>query len=130
MSQASWPLILANIFGTITLGYGINAILRPYNALEPFQFNALAATADKNFVEGMMIIYGARDIFIGAAIYATAYFGTRKALGWILMSFSAVAFVDGVVCKAYVGAGEWTHWGYAPVVTAVGGVLAGFLDRA
>ena len=129
LSQSSIPLFLANLFGTITLGYGINAIMRPQNALEPFELNALAATADKKLIEALMIIYGTRDIFIGLSFYSAAYFGTRKALGWTLIAFSAVAFVDGIVCKAYVSAGEWNHWGYAPVVAIVGSVLAGVLDK-
>lgn len=65
---------------------------------------------------------------MGLAIYSAAYFGERKSLGWILIAGSAVAFVDGAVCRVMVGKGEWNHWGYAPMLTAVGGVLVGGLD--
>lgn len=77
-----------------------------------------------------MIIYGARDVFMGLAVYATVYFGDRKALGWILISGSAVAFVDGAVCLRQIGSGQWNHWGYAPVLTVLGGLLLGILDKA
>ncbi|KAF8956417.1 hypothetical protein BDZ97DRAFT_1851855 [Flammula alnicola] len=75
-----------------------------------------------------MVIYGARDVFVGLAIYSAAYFGERKSLGWILIAGSGVAFVDGAVCRAQVGKGEWNHWSYAPILTAVGSVLLGILD--
>ena len=123
-------LITANVFATIFVGFGINAILRPLNALEFFEFQALASTANKNLIDGLMIIYGARDIFMGLSIYSAAYFGNRKSLGWILIAGSGVAFVDGAVCRAYVGNGEWNHWSYAPILTAVGSVLLGVLDGA
>lgn len=73
---------------------------------------------------------------MGLAIYSAAYFGDdedkqkkNKALGWILIAGSGVAFVDGGVCKMIVGKGEWNHWGYAPVLAAVGLGLLGVLDR-
>jgi len=65
-----------------------------------------------------MVVYGVRDIFWGLAIYIAAHFGDRKALGWTLVAGSAVAFADGAVCWAN-GKGEWNHWGYAPLMTAV-----------
>lgn len=73
---------------------------------------------------------------MGLAIYAAAYFGdgnrdrNNKALGWILIAGSGVAFVDGAVCRVKVGNGEWNHWGYAPVLAAVGVGLLGVLDGA
>ena len=67
---------------------------------------------------------------MGLAIYSAAYFGNRKTLGWILIAGSGVAFVDGAVCRAQIGRGEWNHWGYAPALAAVGIVLLGVLDRA
>ena len=129
-SQSYTLLIAASVFATIFLGFGINAILRPENALEFFEFRALASTADKNLIDGLMIVYGVRDIFMAVAIYSATYFGSRKSLGWILIAVSGVAFVDGFVCRIYAGNGEWNHWGYAPILTVVGSVLLGVLDGA
>ncbi|KAF8951613.1 hypothetical protein BDZ97DRAFT_1601123, partial [Flammula alnicola] len=125
-SQSPSLLIAASVF----VGFGINAILRPRHALKFFEFEAPASVSDKKLVDGLMVIYGARDIFMGLAIYSTAYFGDRKSLGWILIAGSGVAFVhvDGAVCRAQVGKGEWNHWSYAPILTAVGSVLLGVLD--
>lgn len=121
--------IAASVFATIFVGFGINAIMRPENALEFFEFKAPASASDKKLVDNLMVVYGARDIFMGLAIYSAAYFGDRKTLGWILVAGSAVAFVDGAVCRAE-GKGEWNHWSYAPILTAVGSVLLGVLDGA
>lgn len=128
LSQSPSLRIAASVFATIFIGFGLNAIARPQNALEFFEFQAPASAPDRELVDSLMVIYGARDIFMGLAIYAATYFGDRKALGWILVAGSGVAFVDGAVCRGY-GRGEWNHWGYAPVITAVGSVLLGVLDR-
>lgn len=127
-SQSPSLRIAASVFATIFIGFGINAIIRPGNALKFFEFEAPASILDKKLVDNLMVIYGARDIFMGLAIYSAAYFGDRKTLGWILLAGSGVAFVDGGVCWAQ-GKGEWNHWGYAPMLTAVGSMLLGILDR-
>ena len=121
--------IASSAIATLFVGFGVNAILRPDNALTFFEWEAPAAASDKTLVENLMVVYGVRDIFMGLVMYATAYFGSRKALGWILIAGSGVAFADGVVCWNQ-GKGEWNHWGYAPMLTVVGSLLLGILDRA
>jgi hypothetical protein len=130
LSQSTYLPIIASIFGTIYLGFGINGIFRPRSAFEVFEFNLPASPADQSVIDSLMIIYGARDVFMGIAIYSANYFGSRKSLGCLLITGSAVAFVDGAVCRAQVGKGEWNHWGYAPAMTAVGAMLLGVFDRA
>lgn len=47
----------------------------------------------------------------------------------LLMALGAVAGVDGEVVRRFGGeGGEWNHWGYAPIVTVVGGLLVGLVD--
>ncbi|KZV84509.1 putative integral membrane protein [Exidia glandulosa HHB12029] len=116
--------VAANVFGAIFVGFGINAILRPAHALTFFEFAPPASAADRQMVDSLMVVYGVRDIFMGLAIHATSYYGSRKALGWIVVAGSGVAFVDGLVCKLN-GQGEMNHWGYAPMLTAVGSLLVG-----
>lgn len=122
--------IAASLFATIFVGFGINAILQPQHALTFFELKPPSLPADRQLVDALMVIYGARDLFMGLAIYATVYYGTRKALGSILVAASGVAFVDGAVCWAHVGNGHWNHWGYAPVITITGSLLLGVLDHA
>lgn len=64
---------------------------------------------------------------MSVALFGTAWYGHRKALGWILVTLGAVAFVDGWVVKDLVGRGEWNHWGYAPLVSTLGALLLGVL---
>ena len=128
--QSPYLRIAASVFATIFLGFGINAILRPRNALEVFDFEPPASASDRKLVDNLMVIYGARDMFMDLAIYSATYFGNRQSLGWILIAGSGVAFVDGAVCRAQIGRGEWNHWGYAPALTVVGSLLLGVWDRA
>jgi hypothetical protein len=128
LSHSPYLRLASSAFATIFLGFGINAMLRPENGLTFFEFEQ--PTTDKRIVNDLMIVYGARDIFMGIAIYAAAYFAHPKALGWIMVAGSAVAFVDGaVVYNSPVAHGEMNHWGYAPILGAVGVILLGIFDR-
>lgn len=129
MVSTSVLKVAAYAFATIFTGFGINAIARPANALTFFEFSPPVTTADREMVDSLMVVYGARDIFMGLAIYASALSGTRKSLGWTLVAASGVAFVDGIVCYTH-GKGQWNHWGYAPVITAVGCMLLGLFGSA
>jgi hypothetical protein len=131
MAPSEYPAlrIAAHVFAIIFIGFGVNGILRPANALTFFELEPPASPADRKMVDSLMVVYGARDIFMGLAIHIVGYGGCRKNLGALLIAASGVAFVDGAVCKVH-GAGEMNHWGYAPVLTAVGAVLMGILDRA
>ncbi|KAK0624551.1 hypothetical protein B0T17DRAFT_492675 [Bombardia bombarda] len=128
LSQSRGLTVVASVFATIWVAAGINGMVNPKGALAVFEFDPPASISDQKLVDNLMIIYGARDIFMGLAIYATAFFGSRTAMGWILLSGSAVAFVDGAVSLAQIGRGQWNHWGYAPVVGTVGALLLGVLD--
>ncbi|KAK1224479.1 hypothetical protein PQX77_012592 [Marasmius sp. AFHP31] len=125
MGLSSILTLAGTAFATIWVGFGVNAILRPDHALTFFEFSPPAGASDKQLVDSLMVVYGARDIFMGLACYAAAFSGAQKALGWILMAGSGVAFVDGWVCYQAGNQGEWNHWGYAPMLTVVGMLLVG-----
>lgn len=110
------------------MGFGINAILRPDQALTFFEFEPPTGSADHKMVNSLMVVYGVRDIFMGFAIYTAGNCGTRRALGWTLIAASAVAFADGAVCWTH-GAGQWNHWLYAPVIAVSGSLVLGMFDR-
>ncbi|KAK3688834.1 hypothetical protein B0T22DRAFT_512669 [Podospora appendiculata] len=113
---------------TIFVAFGTNAIVRPANALTFFEpFSAPTDATDAQTVAGLLAVYGARDIFMGVAIYAAAFLGTARSLGCTLLAASAVAGFDGFVCYTR-GGGHWSHWGYAPIVGVLGGLLTGLLD--
>ncbi|KAF2492593.1 hypothetical protein BU16DRAFT_583744 [Lophium mytilinum] len=125
------------LFGPLFIAFGLNAMLRPRHSLTFFPFpdpalpTSSAAPASKevlDLLDALLVIYGARDVFMGVAILAAA---RGKALGWILVAAGAVAGVDGWVVRGFEarnshpGGGKWGHWGYAPVVGVVGGLLVG-----
>ena len=127
LSQSSSVRLAAYAFATIFTAFGVNAILRPAHALTFFEFAPPSSPADARMVDSLMAVYGVRDIFMGLAIYSAAFFGTKQSLGYTLIAASAVAVADGAVCFSH-GQGHWGHWGYAPILTAVGAVLLGLLD--
>ncbi|GAA5842611.1 hypothetical protein JCM11251_007741 [Rhodosporidiobolus azoricus] len=110
------------VSGTIFILAGINCFFDPVSALAFFEFSLPSSPAERQLVTSLLAVYGARDIFMGVAAYATAYYGSRKALGWVTLAGGAVAAVDGAVCKLANG-GEMNHWGYAPVLVVLGVVL-------
>ena len=126
LSHSSALSIASSVFATIFVGFGINAIIRPDHALTFFEFTPPVTAADKQLVDSLMVVYGARDVFMGVSLYAAAWAGDRKTLGLITLAGSAVAFVDGVVCWQ-AGQGEWNHWGYGSALVMLGAVMMGLL---
>lgn len=97
-------------------------MLNPEHALSLFELSYPTMPEDQKLIDAMLIIYGVRDIFMGAALFSAAYNGNHKATGWLLTFTGAVAGVDGSLCRSLEGAMK--HWGFAPVVIGLGGVLA------
>nr|ODN85429.1 hypothetical protein L203_05045 [Cryptococcus depauperatus CBS 7841] len=128
LSQSTTLRLAGTAFGTIFIGFGINAILRPENALSFFELDYPTTRTEKSIIDSLMIVYGARDVFMGLTLYITAAYNNSRSLGWTLLAASGVAYVDGMVCWAN-GHGEWNHWGYAPMITVVGALLLGICDR-
>ncbi|PTU18983.1 hypothetical protein P175DRAFT_0518370 [Aspergillus ochraceoroseus IBT 24754] len=128
LSQSPTLGLIARALSILPIAFGINAFLRPAHALSFFHFDPPASEADRKMVDSLMAVYGARDIFMGLALFSAASLGSRKTLGCTLISTSAVAMVDGLVCYSH-GNSPWDHWGYAPVLTALGIVFLGVFDR-
>ncbi|KAL3474073.1 hypothetical protein BJX99DRAFT_232364 [Aspergillus californicus] len=127
ISQHLGLRIAANAFALIGIGFGVNALLRPAHALTFFEWERPTTLADRQLADSLMHVYGVRDIFMGCAIYIASAYGTRQSLGLTILAFSAVAFADGLICWGW-GKGEWGHWSYAPIMTAVGAALMGIFD--
>lgn len=128
LSESPLLRIAGSVFGTIAVGFGLNAIYRPENALSFFELDYPTTVTEQSLVDKLLVVYGIRDVFMGLAIYITAYYGTRQSLGWTLLASSGVAYADGIVCWMN-GHGEWNHWGYAPLISVVGVLVLGLFDR-
>ena len=139
LSTLPYLELVANLYATIFISFGILPFINPAMTLSFFELpypqssSKSPTTADgppdaKKTMDAVLIVYGVRDIFMGAAIYAAALCGTRQALGWIVVAAGCVAFTDGAVCKFMVGKGQMNHWSYAPVLVVLGGVMLGAFD--
>lgn len=126
----SRPLFLASqFFVIIYIFFGINSIFRPRSGYLLIGELPLPTTAsDQATIDSLMVLYGAKDLFMAAALYVVGRTGDRRALGWMVIAGGAAALVDGWVVKERIGTGEWNHWGYGGFMVGLGGVLAGALD--
>ena len=76
LSQSVGLRLASSAIATTFIAFGVNAILRPDHALTFFEFQPPTAVEEKQMVDSLMAIYGIRDIFMGAAIFAASYFDT------------------------------------------------------
>ncbi|KAF2487325.1 hypothetical protein BDY17DRAFT_288744 [Neohortaea acidophila] len=137
----------ALLYASIFIGFGVLAFLNPAKALSFFELpwpedtpkassksqanTTTAALAQaKQTIHVFAVVYGIRDIFMGAAIFAAALCGTPATLGWIVLAGAGVAFTDGAACYWMVGKGQMNHWGYAPLMLATAGKLLGVVEWA
>ena len=130
MGLSRHPILpyISTIFGTICLGFGITYMLYPRTGYSLYGFSSEPTNPiDWAIMERIMILYGAKDVFIAAAIYSATWFGTRRSAGLVMLAAGLCAGVDGYVVKAEAGTNEWNHWGYGSVMGLVGLVMAGLL---
>lgn len=117
---------LSTLFSAIFLLFGLTYILRPRTGFSLFGFRASpTSAAEWALMEHIMVLYGAKDVFIGVAIFASTWCGTRRCAGAVLVAAAVCAGVDGWVVGRESGTGEWNHWGYGGVMGGLGMVMAG-----
>lgn len=107
------------LISAIPFGFGVNYWLRPDNAVTWFN-NSSMPMVNNELIHALVMVLGARNILWGIATFVTAYYGNKKAQGWVMVVGGANAFVDGLACKMHLGGGEWDHWGYAPMLLFLG----------
>ena len=120
LSASPYLPMAAGLLATVFIGFGLNAILKPALGLTffalPYPSTGPLAAPHKATIDALSAVYGVRDVFMGVAIYAAAYYGSSQALGVITLSAGLVAVFDGAVCKFMVGKGtgessaEMNHW--------------------
>jgi hypothetical protein len=121
-------LYLSTFFSIIFLGFGATYMLYPRVGYSLYGFSNTPSNASEwTNMENVMVLYGAKDLFIGTAIFASTWFGTRKSAGMILIAGGACAGVDGWVVKGEAGTGEWNHWGYGSAMVGLGATMMGWV---
>ncbi len=125
------PYIVRGALGIALLPgfFGLNALLRPEAALRSVQFPVPSATADpqsRKLVRGLMRIYGIRNVVFTYFLTLTWYRGDVRLLGFGLLGALPLVLTDGLVSREIIGGGEWSHWGFAPVIAGVAAGLLGY----
>jgi hypothetical protein len=119
---------ISTLFGLIFLGFGLTYMLYPRTGYSLFGFSSTPTnSADLEILNRVMVLFGAKDLFMAAAILASTWFGTRRSAGLVLVAGAACAGVDGYVVGQEAGTNEWNHWGYGSMMGVFGLVMAGLL---
>ncbi|OAG13444.1 hypothetical protein CC77DRAFT_1026670 [Alternaria alternata] len=133
LSVHPYVSFLSAAFGGMFLTIGLAYIFSPRRGYELFGFSAAPSTPaawslpEWALIERIMVLYGAKDAFVGVAILAATLAGNRRNAGLLLVAAGACAGVDGWVVRKEAGGGEWNHWGYGSVMVGLGGVMMGVL---
>ncbi|OSS48109.1 hypothetical protein B5807_06632 [Epicoccum nigrum] len=119
---------LSSLCSLIFLAFGATYILSPRTGYTLYGFSSGPATpSDWAIMERIMVLYGAKDVFVGVAIACTTWVGTRKSAGVVLVAAGLCAGVDGWVVQSEAGRGAWNHWGYGSLMGVLGCVVGGVL---
>lgn len=128
LSRAPILRLISTLFGLIFLGFGATYILSPRTGYSLYGFSSgPTTTADLEILDRVMVLYGAKDVFMSVAILASTWYGTRRSAGMILLAGAACAGIDGYIVGQEAGTNEWNHWGYGSAMGVVGLLMAGLL---
>ncbi|KAF3049900.1 hypothetical protein E8E11_005996 [Didymella keratinophila] len=96
LSRSPFLPYLATLFGTIFLAFGATYILSPRTGFSLFGFTSTPSSPhDWALMERIMVLYGAKDIFIANSIFASMWCGTRRSAGLVMVAAAGCAGVDG-----------------------------------
>lgn len=127
---ASLPILryISTFFGLVFLGFGVTYLIYPRTGYSMYGFSTEPTTRqDWAIMERVMMLFGAKDLFMSSAILTSTWLGTRKSAALVLLGASACAGVDGYVVKQEAGTNEWNHWGYGSMIGIIGLLMSGVL---
>lgn len=127
-SQSDYVGYAVCVIASIFVAFGLLDLVKPRQGLTFFELDYPVLAKQQTTIDALIWVIGARDIFMGTALYASMRYGSRHLTGLIMLSASTQAIFDGFVCLLKAGKGQWSHWGYAPMLVAVGTLLVGALD--
>jgi hypothetical protein len=128
LSQSGSLFAAAVTLSLVPIGLGITALIKPRAILGLVEFPVPAAPENMKLVYNLLRMYGVRNIVMGSALCIVAYSGRRDVFGCLLIVSSLVGFVDGFVAINQTGKGQWSHWGFMPVMIGMGSALLGVFD--
>jgi hypothetical protein len=117
---------LSTFFSAMFLAIGLTYMVSPRAGYSLYGFTSSPTTpGDWKIMERIMVLYGAKDVFVSVAIFASTWFGTRRSAGLVLIAAGACAGADGYVVQREAGIGGWNHWGYGSTMAVLGGIMMG-----
>jgi hypothetical protein len=117
---------LSTLFSAMFLAIGLTYMVSPRTGYSLYGFTSSPTTPnDWAITERIMVLYGAKDVFVSVAIFASTWFGTRRSAGLVLIAAGACAGVDGYVVQREADIGRWNHWGYGSTMAVLGGIMMG-----
>ncbi|CAI6333765.1 unnamed protein product [Periconia digitata] len=115
--------------GTVTIGFGLHYTLFPRSAFNNFGFappSSSVKPSDLELLDSILILFGAKDLFVGVSIWAAALSGNKRLTGVNILALGLCAALDGWIVKrseGVVAGAEWGHWGYGSVALVLGAVM-------
>ncbi|KAK4610593.1 hypothetical protein CLAFUW4_13604 [Fulvia fulva] len=128
LSQHPYLLLFAGTLGLLPLSIGTLGLLHPSSGWTIFNLPKPSTPSAQKVGEDFFLFWASRDVFMGLVTSAAWYHGDRKMMGYVMFMATMVGVVDGVMSRRVKGNGEWVHWGFVPVLGAVGGGLVGWWD--
>ncbi|CAG9982650.1 unnamed protein product [Clonostachys byssicola] len=108
--------------------FGLNMLFRPGPTLESVKFPVPADPEGKKTIFSVMRFFGARNIAVSYLLVLIWSRGDNRLTAKSLVACLWIAGVDGFIQRAQTGEGQWTHWGFIPVVAGVAAGLMGWLN--
>jgi hypothetical protein len=106
------PYVVTVVAGAVVLGFGVTNIRYPRSAYSRLRLSFVPSTSTEwADIEYIMFLSGAKDVFIGAIIFASMWFGTECTYAIISMGYGTNAILDAWLLKA-VRTDGWFQWGY------------------
>ncbi|KAH8795921.1 hypothetical protein DL96DRAFT_1646380 [Flagelloscypha sp. PMI_526] len=127
LSSSPYVLLACNSIAAFATAAGINFVVRPTQLLPVWGLRLPTDPNDRKTVKTLATVFGIRDIFMGAAMFAVAHSGNMDCLGMVQLATAGVAIGDGLVAISH-GVPSWTHWSGALVFATLGGILLGAAD--
>jgi hypothetical protein len=127
---------IALLLYAIPFCVGLNALFRPRAALSLLHFPRPLPSASRSppgsqdynekLVDGLVLVYGSRELSVACAALAAYFTGSWEALGWGMFGATIYTVADGVASQSVTGGGQWRHWFFGMVGIVLGSGILGW----
>lgn len=128
MSTFITPSNIAATIGLAATIMGATVMLDPEVGIKMWHFD-IASTEDfknlksknRSLILDELRLFAVREFFIGASLFAAAYFGDHKTLAAMCLLGVPVVAIDGIVQRRQASKADWwVHFALVPVFAGLG----------